>query len=346
MIANDTTVFIERSIEAVFTTIAEAVVLVVLVTLVFLRSWRATLIPLVTIPISLIATFALLYAFGFSVNTLTLLALVLAIGLVVDDAIVVLENVHRHIEKGEPPLQAALIGTREIVFAVIAMTLTLAAVYAPIASRPRPHRPAVHRVRAGARRGGAGLGVRGADADAHDVLAAAAARDPREPGRPAYCAAALERLEAGYRRVLDAHAGASLGDRAAGRARARRRGRPVHRACRASWRLTRTAATCAPRCAGRKGRRSTGPRRNLAEIEPMLAAVPEAESTFVIAGVPEVTRGIAVLRLKPWEERERSQQEVAAELRTAVRPGSPAWWRCRPTRPRSARIRATRRCSS
>ena len=136
VIANDTTVFIERSIAAVFTTIAEAVGLVVLVTLLFLRSFRATIIPVVTIPVSLIATFALMYAFGFSINTLTLLALVLAIGLVVDDAIVVLENVYRHIEAGERPFDAAMIGTREIVFAIIAMTLTLAAVYAPIALTP------------------------------------------------------------------------------------------------------------------------------------------------------------------------------------------------------------------
>src|SRR5262245_47524815 len=118
VIANDTTVFIERSIAAVFITIAEAVGLVVLVTLLFLRSLRATLIPIVTIPVSLIATFALMYAAGFSINTLTLLALVLAIGLVVDDAIVVLENVYRHIERGERPFEAALIGTREIVFAI------------------------------------------------------------------------------------------------------------------------------------------------------------------------------------------------------------------------------------
>ena len=137
VIANDTTVFIERSIAAVFTTIAEAVGLVVLVTLLFLRSFRATIIPVVTIPVSLIATFTLMYAFGFSINTLTLLALVLAIGLVVDDAIVVLENVYRHLEAGERPvLDAAMIGTREIVFTIIAMTLTLAAVYAPIALTP------------------------------------------------------------------------------------------------------------------------------------------------------------------------------------------------------------------
>ena len=115
-----------------FTTIAEAVVLVVLVIFFFLRSLRATLIPLVTIPVSLVGAFALMYAFGFSINTLTLLAMVLAVGLVVDDAIVMLENIHRHVEEGMAPFQAALTGAREIGFAVLAMTVTLASVYAPI----------------------------------------------------------------------------------------------------------------------------------------------------------------------------------------------------------------------
>src|SRR5690606_13129990 len=95
--------------------------------------WRATLIPLVTIPVSLIGAFALMLAFGFTINTLTLLAMVLAIGLVVDDAIVMLENIYRHIEEGMPPFQAALKGSKEIGFAIVAMTLTLAAVYVPLA---------------------------------------------------------------------------------------------------------------------------------------------------------------------------------------------------------------------
>ncbi len=135
-IGNDDSVFIDRSIRAVYTTIAEAIVLVVLVILFFLRSFRAAIIPIVTIPVSLIATFAIMFALGFSVNTLTLLAMVLAIGLVVDDAIVVLENIYRHIEDGIPPTKAAMRGVREIGFAVVAMTLTLAAVYAPIAFAP------------------------------------------------------------------------------------------------------------------------------------------------------------------------------------------------------------------
>ena len=132
-IAFDSTIFIERSIKEVYKTIAEAVLLVIVVIFLFLRSWRATLIPLVTIPISLIGAFALMYAFGFTINTLTLLAMVLAIGLVVDDAIVMLENIYRHIEEGMPPFQAALKGSKEIGFAIVAMTLTLAAVYIPLA---------------------------------------------------------------------------------------------------------------------------------------------------------------------------------------------------------------------
>ncbi|MBX3685275.1 MAG: efflux RND transporter permease subunit [Rhodocyclaceae bacterium] len=132
-ISNDTTVFIDRSIKAVFSTIGEAVLLVAAIIFVFLRNWRAVLIPLVTIPVSLVGSFALMLLFGFSINTLTLLALVLAVGLVVDDAIVMLENIYRHIEAGMPRREAALKGAKEIGFAVVAMTITLAAVYAPVA---------------------------------------------------------------------------------------------------------------------------------------------------------------------------------------------------------------------
>ena len=135
-VANDNSVFIDRSIKAVYTTILEASLLVALVIFVFLRTLRASLIPLVTIPVSLVGTFALMSLAGFSVNTLTLLALVLAIGLVVDDAIVMLENIYRHIEEGMEPFQAAIKGAREVGFAIIAMTMTLVAVYAPLAFAP------------------------------------------------------------------------------------------------------------------------------------------------------------------------------------------------------------------
>jgi len=135
-VAFDSSIFIERSIDAVYTTMLEAVALVVAVIFVFLRSIRSTLIPFVTIPVSLIGSFFFLYLLGFSINVLTLLGVVLAIGLVVDDAIVVLENCHRHLEMGKPPAQAAADGSREIAFAVVAMSLTLTAVFAPVAFVP------------------------------------------------------------------------------------------------------------------------------------------------------------------------------------------------------------------
>ena len=135
-VANDNSLFIDRSIKSVYSTIIEAVVLVALVIFVFLRTLRASIIPIVTIPVSLVGSFALMSLAGFSINTLTLLALVLAIGLVVDDAIVMLENIYRHIEEGLDPFSAAIKGAREIGFAIVAMTLTLVAVYAPLAFTP------------------------------------------------------------------------------------------------------------------------------------------------------------------------------------------------------------------
>ncbi|MBT2245936.1 efflux RND transporter permease subunit [Sphingobium sp. BHU LFT2] len=124
--------FVDASIEEVEHTLIEAIVIVIVVIFLFLGTFRAVIIPVVTIPLSLLGTAALMLAFGFSFNLLTLLAMVLAIGLVVDDAIVVVENIHRHIEDGLKPFDAALVGAREIIGPVIAMTITLAAVYAPI----------------------------------------------------------------------------------------------------------------------------------------------------------------------------------------------------------------------
>ncbi|OIN29391.1 efflux RND transporter permease subunit, partial [Vibrio barjaei] len=129
----DSTVAINESIQEVIKTILEAALIVLVVITLFLGSFRAVLIPIVTIPLSLIGVAMVMQAIGFSWNLMTLLAMVLAIGLVVDDAIVVLENVDRHIKLGESPFRAAIIGTREIAVPVIAMTLTLGAVYAPIA---------------------------------------------------------------------------------------------------------------------------------------------------------------------------------------------------------------------
>ncbi|MFM2149896.1 MAG: hypothetical protein RLZZ187_2202 [Pseudomonadota bacterium] len=132
VIGYDESLFISQSIYEVEHALVTALVLVVVVIFFFLRSWRATIIPAVAIPVSILASFIALAALGFSINVLTLLGLVLAIGLVVDDAIVVLENVHRRIEEGEHPLLASLRGSREIAFAVIATTLVLIAVFLPL----------------------------------------------------------------------------------------------------------------------------------------------------------------------------------------------------------------------
>ncbi len=131
-IAYDATKFIEASIHEVQMTLFEAALIVIVVIFLFLGNLRSTLIPIVTIPLSLIGVMFALLALGYSLNLLTLLALVLAIGLVVDDAIVVVENIHRHIEEGMQPYDAAIVGAREIAVPVISMTITLAAVYAPI----------------------------------------------------------------------------------------------------------------------------------------------------------------------------------------------------------------------
>jgi multidrug efflux pump len=131
-VAYDSTKFIRSSIDEVRNTLIEAVVIVVVVIFLFLASVRSVIIPVVTIPLSLVGACILMLAMGFTLNLLTLLAMVLAIGLVVDDAIVVVENIHRHLEEGKSPVEAALIGAREIVGPVISMTITLAAVYAPI----------------------------------------------------------------------------------------------------------------------------------------------------------------------------------------------------------------------
>jgi multidrug efflux pump len=131
-VAFDSTTFIEASVERVYETLIEAIVLVLIVIWLFLGSVRAALIPAVTVPVCLIASFIALYAFGFSINLLTLLALVLCIGLVVDDAIVVVENIQRRVDLGEPPLVAARRGTAQVAFAVLATTAVLIAVFLPV----------------------------------------------------------------------------------------------------------------------------------------------------------------------------------------------------------------------
>lgn len=131
-VGSDESLFIERAIEKVWHTLAEAAVLVILVIFLFLGSLRATFIPAITVPICILGTFCVLWMLGLSINLLTLLALVLAIGLVVDDAIVVLENVYHRIEQGEDPLAAAYLGTRQVGFAILSTTAVVCAVFVPV----------------------------------------------------------------------------------------------------------------------------------------------------------------------------------------------------------------------
>ena len=132
LVAFDSTKYINSAIKEVVTTLTETVLIVVIVIFLFLGSFRSVFVPVVAIPVSLIGAVFLMSVFGFTVNLLTLLAIVLSVGLVVDDAIVVVENVERHVREGKKPFQAAIIGARELVGPIIAMTITLAAVYAPI----------------------------------------------------------------------------------------------------------------------------------------------------------------------------------------------------------------------
>lgn len=308
----DTSIFIDRSIKAVYTTIAEAVVLVVLIIFLFLRSLRATLIPLVTIPVSLIGAFALMYAFGFTVNTLTLLSMVLAIGLVVDDAIVVLENIHRHIEDGMEPNAAAIRGIREIAFAVIAMTLTLVAVYAPMAfSTGRTGKLFIEFALTLA---GAVLVSGFVALTLTPMMCARLLRRESSHGR-LYNALerAFEAMSNGYRRSL----------------RAALKVRPLIVllalvVAGGSWffftglrselapvedRGTITAIGVAP-----EGATMSFTADYARRVEDYFAKLPEVQNYLVIVGFPDVTRAIAFARLKPWEERGRKQQDIVAEI--------------------------------
>jgi multidrug efflux pump len=315
-IGNDSAVFIDRSIAAVYQTIAEAILLVVLVIVFFLRSLRASLIPIVTIPISLVTTFALLLAMGFTVNTLTLLAMVLAIGLVVDDAIVVLENIHRRIERGMKAIPAAIEGTREIGFAVIAMTLTLAAVYAPIAFAPgRTGRLFLEFALALA---GAVVVSGFVALTLTPMMCSRLLRHNPSPGRLFNLIEhGFTRFEEGYRSFLSstlrrrvqvimvAGGVAVLG----GLFLVLLKGELAPTEDRGLIRVNGT---------GPEGATLAYTRRYSDQAGAILAKVPEIESVLVINGSPEVSRFRAIGRLADWEERHRSQQEINKELRAKL----------------------------
>jgi multidrug efflux pump len=307
-VANDSTVFIEASIEEVYWTLAEATALVVLVIFVFLRSFRATLIPLVTIPVSLIGAFALMLALGFSINTLTLLAMVLAIGLVVDDAIVMLENIHRHIEMGKTPMQAALDGSREIAFAVVAMTITLAAVYLPISfSTGQTGKLFVEFALTLA---GAVL-VSGIVAlTASPMMCSRLLKPSHGEGRfHEYGERALNALTDTYRRAL----AWSLARKPLVLAAALASGI-------ATWGLfvslpselapLEDQGTIIGFASGPEGATVEFMSGYTRQIEQALASIPEIERYFVIIGFGAVNSAIAFAGMHPWDERDRSSREV------------------------------------
>jgi multidrug efflux pump len=308
----DTSIFIDRSIKAVYTTIGEAVLLVVLIIFLFLRSLRATLIPLVTIPVSLIGAFALMYAMGFTVNTLTLLSMVLAIGLVVDDAIVVLENVHRHIEDGMEPTKAAIRGINEIAFAVVAMTLTLVAVYAPMAfSTGRTGKLFIEfaLTLAGA--------VLVSGFVALTLTPMMCAKLLRHHDRHNVVYNVLERffeaLARGYRAslrfalsirpVIVLIALGVAGGSYFFFTHLRSELAPVED------RGTITAIGVAP-----EGATMAFTAEHARRVEDYFRNIQEVETYLVIVGFPDVTRAIAFARLKPWEQRARKQQNLVAEI--------------------------------
>ena len=313
-IANDNSLFIRESIKNVYATIWEAVVLVILIIFLFLRSLRATLIPLVTIPVSLIGACALMALMGFTVNTLTLLAMVLAIGLVVDDAIVVLENIHRHIEQGMKPLQAAFVGSREIAFAVIAMTLTLAAVYAPI----------------GFMQGTSGkLFTEFAWTLAGAVLVSG------------FVALTLSPMMCGH--LLKAHVPQQKHGRFYNLVEGFLNGLTynyrhlLERTLRAWWAVVALLLAILVLCAWLfTGLRSelaptedtgtivgsiNGPdgatgytSRYAKQLEAAYASIPETNRYMVIVGFPTVAQGLSFMKLEDWDKRERSQFEIRDEL--------------------------------
>ncbi len=311
-VAYDSSVFIDRSIDSVFTTIGEAVVLVVLVIFFFLRNLRATLIPLVTIPVSLVGAFALMYAFGFTINTLTLLAMVLAIGLVVDDAIVVLENIYRNVEAGMERVPAAIKGIKEIGFAVVAMTLTLTAVFAPLAfATGRTGRLFIEFALALA---GAVLVSGFVALTLSPMMCSKLLRHEKKHGRLFTTIEGwLNGLTAAYGRslawvlkhrwvvVLVWVAVAGLGAL-------------FFSLLRSELAPLEDRGVIFGRLQAPPGSTVDYTSEQLRAVESYYQTIPETSAYNAVAGFPTVDYGNAILRLKPWEERKRKQQDIAREL--------------------------------
>ncbi|QEQ97236.1 efflux RND transporter permease subunit [Neptunomonas concharum] len=311
-VAYDSSIFIQASIDSVFKTLAEAGILVVLVIFFFLRNLRATLIPVVTIPLSLIGGFAIMYLLDYSVNTLTLLAMVLAIGLVVDDAIVMLENIYRHVEDGLSPVKAAFVGSREVGFAIVATTLTLVAVYVPVALTPG---------RTGKLFTEFALTLAGAvlisGFIALTLSPMMSSKMLRHEKKHSWLFNLIENMlnsiTSAYQFLLNKLLRNGLlaliimVGSAAG-----------------SWyfydKLPKELAPVEDR--GTIMSFSINPdgssvdyvNRYSKGVERIIANVPEHNRYFTVVGFPSETNSLAFLGLKPWDERERKQQQIAAEL--------------------------------
>ncbi|MCE2775008.1 MAG: efflux RND transporter permease subunit [Burkholderiaceae bacterium] len=321
-IANDNSIFIDRSIKAVYETILEAVVLVALVIFLFLRTLRASIIPLVTIPVSLIGTFALMALFGFTINSLTMLALVLAIGLVVDDAIVVLENIYRHIEDGMQPFQAAIRGAKEIGFAVVAMTLTLAAVFAPLAFTPG---------RTGRLFAEFALALAGSVIVSGFVALTLSpmmcSKLLKHVDNPGWFDRTMEKVLVGITNGYGSVLRWTLTTAQMGRLKFSRRWLVVAvmlAAAGGTWTLFKSAKSeLAPLedrgviltvINGPDGATMDYTTRYAQAIERMGSRFPEFDRLFTVVGNPTVAQGNVFYRALPWEERKRSTLEIAREI--------------------------------
>jgi multidrug efflux pump len=316
-VSYDSSVFIEESTKNVFKTIIEAIILVALVIFVFLRTVRATLIPLVTIPISLIGTFTLLYAAGFTINVLTLLAMVLAIGLVVDDAIVVLENIYRHIEEGVRPFEAALKGSKEIGFAIVAMTLTLAAVFVPLAfGQTRTDRLFIEFALALA----GSVMVSGFIAlTLSPMMCAKMLRQEPQHGR-LYNAieAVFDWISAHYKTALTASlerrsiafliwavfAAVSV---------------PVYLGLNSELAPLEDRGVLFGPVSAPEGSTVQYTASYMRQMEEVYASVPEGSRYFVNAGSPTPDAGFSILILKNWKDRNRTSAQIADEIRPKMR---------------------------
>lgn len=311
-IGYDATQYIESSINEVISTVVEAALIVIVVIFLFLGQVRAVTIPVVTIPLSLIGTMFLMLTLGYSLNLLTLLAMVLAIGLVVDDAIVVVENVHRHLEEGKSPLQAAVIGAREIAGPVIAMSLTLAAVYAPIGFLGGL---TGNLFREFAFTLASSVVISGVIAlTLSPMMCATILTSVKDEGRLAHWLdSRFETLKNAYQRTL-------------------------HRSLEHRGLVLIIAAVALLNCflfytmsqqelapsedQGFIFLSASGPQnatheymeKYADEIDKVFESTPEMEASFMINGLGTVNNLIAGIILKPWEQRERSQQQIQREV--------------------------------